>query len=302
MGDPYRMGRSAAQDDRAEIVASRIVDIFLSPQWHTRRQLLAQIEPLLRDEFHGIGLDAIEALPASTTTTNTSSLELELELEPEHPIFGTAPGGNPANRRMTMNALVVADGFADRGETEDRLIKGTLLRFPNGGWAARDGLPAPASPLLATTLLTVAQHWQGKVPIQTIIKGKGDWPDIARLNEQIPQGEWELDVTGQPRAPWQVQRIVYLVKEETCERFTFASGTAGAHICCNDLRDRVADKRFLTGDETILPVVELSSKPMRTKYGVKARPDFKIVSWRGRDPMPLPPPTAAKILDDEIPF
>jgi hypothetical protein len=202
-----------------------------------------------------------------------------------------------------MNELIVTtDGFVDHGEAEDRLIKGTLLRCVDGRWSARDGLPAPTSPLLATTLLTVAQRWQNKVPIQTIIKGKGEWPDIARLNEQIPQSEWEPDVTGQPRPPWQIQRLVYLVNEATCERFTFASGTAGAHICCNDLRDRVADKRFLTGDAAILAVVELSSKTMRTKFGVKARPDFKIVGWHGRDPVPLPAPTAAKILDDEIPF
>jgi hypothetical protein len=201
-----------------------------------------------------------------------------------------------------MNELIVTDGFADRGETEHRLIKGVLLRCVDGRWGARDGLAAPTSPLLATTLLTVAQHWQNKVPIQTIIKGKGDWPDIAALNEKIPVAEWEVDVTGTPRAPWQIQRIVYLVNEGTCERFTFASGTAGAHICCNDLRDRVADKRFLTGDATILAVVELSSKTMKTKFGTKARPDFKIVGWRGRDPVPLPAPTAAKILDDEISF
>jgi hypothetical protein len=69
----------------------------------------------------------------------------------------------------------------------------------------------------------------------------------------------------------------------------------------------------------VVPVVTLSAKPMKTKFGVKQRPFFKIVNWRDlsgelqtaiASPIPpaldvgtsVKPVTTAEELNDEVPF
>jgi hypothetical protein len=179
-----------------------------------------------------------------------------------------------------------------------------LLKCTDGRWTGRDGLPAPTIPLLVVSTLTILQQWLNKKPLETIIKQKGqEWPDVDALNEAIPQSEWEIGIDGKPRAPWQAQRVVYLMEEKTAERFTYVNGTTGANIAVSDLKSRVADMRFMTGDDTVLPVVELASAPMKTRFGLKQRPEFKIVSWRSisgasrLEPLPTP-----KLFRDAIAF
>jgi hypothetical protein len=62
--------------------------------------------------------------------------------------------------------------------------------------------------------------------------------------------------------------------------------------------------------DNVVPLVELSAKPMKTKFGQKLRPEFKIVGWRNlgvsliKDTAPqiVAPPSASEQLDDQIPF
>jgi hypothetical protein len=218
----------------------------------------------------------------------------------------------------TLPVPVANDGF-DETETSDRVIQGTLLKCVDGVWTDRDGQPAPKTPLLALSTSTIIQHWQDQKPVQTITKQPGrPLPDIDDLNAQIPQSEWEDDpITGKPRAPWQLQKVVYLLCEITAERFTYANGTTGTHIAVDNLRTRVKDMRFMRG-ETVLPVVELSNKPMKTRYGQKLRPEFKIISWRDAGPSTpqitgekggggggmkeIAPPTTEEELRDKVPY
>ncbi len=86
-----------------------------------------------------------------------------------------------------------------------------------------------------------------------------------------------------------------------------------------NLKDAVKLRQWLTGSGD-LPIVKLSNAPMKTKFGKKLRPDFKIVAWRsfGGGPTQVEgggapqikdasaKPTAARsteeLLNDEIPF
>ena len=68
----------------------------------------------------------------------------------------------------------------------------------------------------------------------------------------------------------------------------------------------------------VVPVVELSAKPMKTKFGMKQRPHFKIIDWRelgaSQVASATPPPaiehvgspiksvSTEQVLDDSIPF
>jgi hypothetical protein len=104
-------------------------------------------------------------------------------------------------------------------------------------------------------------------------------PDPDDLNSAIPVGEWEKGVDGQPRPPWAHVVIVYGVDIAVGVPYTFISATTGAHIAFDHLMDAVYGMRMLRGD-SVLPVVELGERPMKTKFGTKSRPSFNIVSWK----------------------
>jgi hypothetical protein len=201
----------------------------------------------------------------------------------------------------------VADGFDENGDS-DRLIQGSLIRCVDGHWSVpRDGLAIPpGTQLLVLATTSVVQRWQDQQPIETILKKSGEpLPDVDELNAQIPKDEWEEGLDGQPRPPWQRQEIVYFLDQSTAEKFTFASGTIGARIAVSDLRERVRWMRHLRGED-VLPIVEPSSKPMKTRFGQKLRPEFKIVCWvelgvgLTRDaPAQIEPPAKSATIDNE---
>jgi hypothetical protein len=118
-------------------------------------------------------------------------------------------------------------------------------------------------------------------------------PDPDELNAAIPMSEWELGVDGKtPRPPWEYTFKVSLVNLNTGEFFVFASATVGAGIAYDKLRDAVIAMRALRGGEPVVPVVRLSSKPMKTRYGMKSRPSFDIIDWKtpsGPAALPIAP-------------
>jgi hypothetical protein len=228
------------------------------------------------------------------------------------------------------NLPTISDGWDDT-EGSDSIIQGTLARCVDGHWSDKDGGVLPKQ-MLALTTMTVLQHWQDQKPIETILKRPGKpLPDLDELNAKIPQSQWENGIDGKPRPPWQKQYIVYLLDPSSAAKFTYANGTTGARIAVENLKDQVKWMRALRGNN-VTPLVELSTKPMKTKFGQKLRPEFKIVRWielgGGGAPVPvpqLPPateyatapdtnkyaelkmrhvkaPTTEEALDDSIPF
>jgi hypothetical protein len=173
------------------------------------------------------------------------------------------------------------DGWNDIDATE-RVIQGDLIKCVDGNWTAKDGTSVPKR-LLALATITMVQLWKDKTPVQTIVKRPGQpWPNIDDLNAEIPQDEWELGLDGKLRPPWQRQFAIYFLDPETAANYTFANGTTGASIAVANLKDAIKWQRAIRGDH-VLPLVELSNKPMKTKFGSKLRPHFQIVEWRNLD-------------------
>jgi hypothetical protein len=96
------------------------------------------------------------------------------------------------------------------------------------------------------------------------------------MNAAIPQSEWEEGPDGIPRPPWQLAHIVYLLEIETCEKLTFVSATIGAKIAVSALQDRVAWMRRLRGAD-VVPQVELSFKPMSTRFACASGPTSRLL-------------------------
>jgi hypothetical protein len=208
------------------------------------------------------------------------------------------------------------DGYAPV-ETSDRMVVGDLIKYTSDNGWTESGLPVESNKKLAAIAVNkVLQRWQEERVVETI--AQKPLPDPDEMNAAIPQSEWEEGPDGKPRPPWQLAHFVYLLEIETCEKLTFVSATIGAKIAVSALQDRVAWMRKLRGAD-VVPQVELSFKPMSTRFGMRKRPDFKIVGWldlkagAGAPPPALrqlpptelkevTPPTAAEEMNDELPF
>jgi len=183
------------------------------------------------------------------------------------------------------------DGFAPSGNNSGR--GHDFLRWKAGyGWVDRDGVTAP-SPLLAVKVDEILRMWKDDRPTDITEK---PLPDPDTLNAQIPVSEWEEGLDGRPRPPWAHYVVVYLVDPETATKYVYAAATVGGHIAVEQLKDNVITMRLLRGAR-VMPLVELSSKPMKTKFKMSERPDFRIVSWHlpGGDGGMLAAPTAPQL-------
>jgi hypothetical protein len=114
------------------------------------------------------------------------------------------------------------------------------------------------------------------------------------LNAAIPQTEWELDLNGKPRPPWEHAVGVYLVDPAGGGIYTYLNTTTGAHMAVDAIREATIVMRTLRGTR-VAPLVNLSSRPFKTSFGMRMRPYFEIVDWRvpgsgGTLSPPKPPP------------
>ena len=159
-------------------------------------------------------------------------------------------------------------------------------------WIDRDGCAAP-SPLLAVKAEELLRMWKDDRPTDITVK---PLPDPAELNAAIPESEWEKDRDGKPRPPWAHHVAIYLVNPDTATKYVYCAATTGAHIAVEQLRENVTTMRMLR-DARVMPLVELTSRPMKTKYKMSERPHFEIIGWHapGGDGDALAPPTAPQL-------
>ncbi len=159
-------------------------------------------------------------------------------------------------------------------------------------WIDRDGCKAP-SPLLAVKAEELLRMWKDDRPIDITVK---PLPDPAELNAAIPESEWEKDRDGKLQPPWAHHVAIYLVNPDTATKYVYCSATVGAHIAFEQLRENVATMRMLR-NARVMPLVKLSSRPMKTKYKMSERPHFEIIGWYtpGGSGDALAPPTAPQL-------
>jgi hypothetical protein len=158
------------------------------------------------------------------------------------------------------------------GASTHSIYRGELLKYNAnaGGWSL------DLHRVLVTDTFECVQRWSDGKPVETITAQP--LPDVERLNREIPRDKYEQGLNG-PRPPWHVQRGLHLIDPADGASFTFISGTVGAKIALERLNERVETMRKLRGGN-VLPVVELGSRPMQTKFGERRRPDFTIVGWQ----------------------
>jgi hypothetical protein len=188
------------------------------------------------------------------------------------------------------------DGWNDAAaEANERVIRGTILKFADWRWTKGEGIELEAGTQLVA--LGMARGWikwvDGKPNYQLsilVLPGK-PMPEREELGD-LDKSKWEPGPDGiTPRDPLQNSRFVYLVDPETAEAFTFSTSSWGGRGAVADLGDQIGRMRI--AHPGALPIVELSSAPMMTKFGRKSKPFFKVVGWKqgdgGTEPRVTPP-------------
>jgi len=209
------------------------------------------------------------------------------------------------SNQLMKTEMPAADGFTgweDSVEGAERpegagIIQGALVKFTNEAqWTTRDDDEiATDLGLIAVDVQRVVQKWQDGLPAETRILEPGEkFPDLEALNAEVPRSEWVEGPDGKLRGPWQAQHILYLLDPGTMDKYTFPTGTVGGRIAVGELRDKLIWMRRTRGPN-VYPVVTLSDTHMRTRFGGRQRPHFKIVRWvrlggEGGEVGALPPP------------
>ena len=165
------------------------------------------------------------------------------------------------------------------GGLRQRLLRGTLLKWNEvDGYLDRDGVQPVEGPYLLWAMEEGYQRWKDQTVVDEIIDKP--LPDLEQLNGAIPKSEWEPGLDGHPRPPYSHQYCVYLLDPNDGQFFTLMNSTVGMKILWESLAERWEVMRHLRGAD-VIAVVNLATRPFRTtKWGIKYRPDLKILEWR----------------------
>jgi hypothetical protein len=175
---------------------------------------------------------------------------------------------------------------------DDRLTRGAIAKCVDGIWSVKNDPTFRAdAQFLCIGTGEGLQSWQNQMVIESRRKTPGvNLSDLRdELNARIPREQWEADLSGKPRAPWQHVWFAYLVRLSDGAIFTLINSTVGCRICVRELADRVEVTPTLR-QMHVAPIVKLGCKPMKTEFGIKQRPHFEIVEWRSFGTPPAPTP------------
>jgi hypothetical protein len=227
----------------------------------------------------------------------------------------TAPAQRPAQTTEIAPYLPPSefdDGFGVAEPGAGSLIQGKMVRFKDDSFliGGTDHMPEDVKRLTVVSMLTLWTKWCDGKPTHVVTPTGQVHPQREEMGD-LDQDEWEAGLDGRPSDPWRDSRHVVMVHDASAQVFTFVTATVGGRIAVSNLKSQIALYRRV--HKHACPVIELGRADMKTKVGVKQRPDLRVVGWL--DPTPeavppaspkqLPPASALKsadVLNDRIPF
>jgi hypothetical protein len=196
-------------------------------------------------------------------------------------------------------------GEEQKTSSSNRIIHGHRLSFTiDYKWLVDDDKEFPKTgALIAIETRRLVQKWVSGVPMGHIfLAPDAPWPNVDGMNTKCPKSEWG-EYQGKPQGPWQRQRLVYFVDENTMQKYTWPSRveTIGADICVREFREKVQLMRRFRG-ECVYAVVALRDTHMSTRFGGRQRPDLVPVRWikLGPSETALPTPTTPVLPSPDV--
>jgi hypothetical protein len=229
----------------------------------------------------------------------------ESEGPPPEELQDEADFASAQSRELTTPAEPSAtpdDGWEQEAGTS-RLLRGNLLRFSDRQWSyGRDARPMPTNVQLVALSIRVAWvRWENKKPVEAKVRMRGQpFPTRDELGDN-DQAKWARRPDGSLADPWQLTKHLLMLDTKLGAVYTYVTTSGGGFGAIRDLADQVA---FMRGVRPgAVPIAELNSADMETRYGRKSRPVFRVTGWHGGgEPTKLAPPSASEMLDDEQPF
>jgi hypothetical protein len=177
------------------------------------------------------------------------------------------------------------DGFgAEAADQGGRLIQGAILKFDiNTGEYATSANSVPlGTEMDVHKVLALVQRWDPGPPrrcVDTKFRDPqtGKLPDVKQLGAD--ESTWIVGLDGKRENPWKEGRFLYLMDSRTGEIFTLVASGVGAIGAVRDLSAQIEVTRGKYPGA--LPMIELRNAPMKTRYGLKKKPFFRVKSWRG---------------------
>lgn len=194
------------------------------------------------------------------------------------------------------------DGWSAVPSTGSSSIRGKLLKFTNGEFLIGEEA-VNGRELVAVGALTAWVRWAGGRPseMRETLPGQPH-PRREELGE-LDAAAWEKGLDGNPSDPWRDSRNLFLVDPATGAEFTFATSSWGGRSAIEDLARQIGNVR--AAHPKAAPIVKLAVEKMKTRFGLKPKPLFEIVGWKGVDgpaQVAEPAPNLAATLDDDLPW
>jgi hypothetical protein len=186
------------------------------------------------------------------------------------------------------------------GRNSPRQLQGILATFVDGRHYAGTG--KFKTEMLAGARYIVTEVWAGQKRwedgrvVECVAAIDGHYPQRHELG-YTDQRTWAPGPGGKPADPWQDSREVVLLREVDFAEYTFATSSGGGRAAVDALRRSIQNANLLKPNQ--LPVIELGWRPMQTAFGMKSKPDFKIVGWWRPEQTTIAPPD--NDLNDPLP-
>jgi len=185
-----------------------------------------------------------------------------------------------------MNSeLTTSDGFAVAEPASGNPIHGKMLKFVNGAYVADKTEHVPINTrLVALDVTTAWVKWKGSKPVEHRITLPGRIHPERNELPDLDQSTWEEGLNGEPSDCWRNTRYLRLIDPNTGEEYTFITDSFGGRKAVDDLKDAVRNVRY--AHPAAVPVVQLGTTMMKTNFGPKPRPQFKIIGWKNKATAP----------------
>jgi hypothetical protein len=175
------------------------------------------------------------------------------------------------------NQIALRDGFSvEEKNPSNSLIVGRILKFKDGQYSVDKNYHPGGGRYGVRDVVFCWVHWQDGKPVEHRITAPGDYhPERDELPDQ-DQELWPAGING-PSDPWRDTRYLQLIDQKTGADYTFITDTHGGHRGVGDLKAQIRNVR--QAHSGAVPIIALGTTMMKTKYGMRPRPQFDVADW-----------------------
>jgi hypothetical protein len=189
-----------------------------------------------------------------------------------------------SSREINMRTTnTQTDGFSVAEKSGSNLIIGKMVKFTIDGKYRVDkaDILPDNTRMVAIDVTTAWVRWDEEKPSEHRTTQPGQiHPERADLPDQN-EAAWQRGLNGDPTDPWRDTRYLRLIDPRTGQDYTFVTDTFGGRKAVGELKSQISNVRFAYAGA--VPLVQLGGTMMKTAFGLKPRPEFKVVGWRNKN-------------------